>query len=55
MQQDRPVVMQAVHHSCYPLDTLPAWPAGQRESRLVLIAAGALPVGLQHQFGRCAA
>jgi G3E family GTPase len=37
---EAPVILQAVHHSLYPPEVLPAWPAGDRDSRLVIIADG---------------
>jgi G3E family GTPase len=53
--EDRPVVVQAVHHCFYPLEALPAWPAAGRASTLVLIAVGALPETLAADFVACAA
>lgn len=53
--EPRPVVVHAVHRSFYPLEALPAWPAGQHGSTLVLIAQGALPARLDAAFAACAA
>lgn len=35
-----PCVVHGVHSQLYPLATLPAWPEGQRETRLIFIAQG---------------
>ena len=35
--QSEPVVIQGVHHLFHPPSTLPAWPDGDRRSRLVFI------------------
>ena len=51
---DRPMVLQAVHHTVYPVETLAAW-NGNRTSRLVLISQGALPDELDAGFQACAA
>jgi G3E family GTPase len=51
----QPVVVQAVHHSFYPLATLAAWPAGPPRSTLVLLHTGSLPDGLQDGFAGCRA
>lgn len=53
--EPRPVVVQAVHHSFYPLEMLPAWRPGRRESTLVLIAQGILPPRIKDDFAACAA
>ncbi len=39
----RPVVVQAVGDRLFPLETLDAWPAGERASNLVFITAGLRP------------
>ena len=51
---DRPVVLQAVHHTLYPVEMLPAW-RESRTSTLVLISDRALPAGLEAGFRACAA
>lgn len=53
--QDRPVVVQAVHHSFYPLETLEARPRDKTRSTLVLIVVGGLHDGLLDGFATCAA
>ena len=50
---DAPVVLQAVHHTVYPVETLPAWP-GERASALVLISQRPLPPGVEDGFRACA-
>lgn len=35
-----PCVVHGVHHQLYPLSTLPAWPEGQRQTRLIFIVQG---------------
>ena len=49
---DQPVVLQAVHHTVYPIETLPAW-RGDRASTLVLISQRALPPGVEAGFLGC--
>ena len=49
---DQPVVLQAVHHTVYPIEVLPMW-MGSRGSKLVLISDRALPPGLQAGFRAC--
>jgi G3E family GTPase len=51
---DRPLVLQAVHHTVYPTELLAAW-RGDPMSRLVLIADRALGAGLEAGFQTCAA
>ena len=51
--QDRPVVIQAVHHSFYPIEMLPSWRHGQAASTLVLITMGDLPPDLLEHFAKC--
>ncbi len=51
---DQPLVLQAVHHTVYPIETLPMW-TGSRSSKLVLISDRALPPGLQAGFRACSA
>ncbi len=50
-----PVVVQAVQHSYYPLETLPAWGTARRASRLVLITEGALPAAFANALADCSA
>ncbi len=51
---DQPVVLQAVHHTVYPIESLPMW-TGSRSSKLVLISDRILPPGLQAGFRACSA
>ena len=37
---DRPAVLHAVQHVVMPVDFLPAWPEGARETRIVVIGVG---------------
>ena len=46
---DQPIVLQAVHHTVYPLETLPSWPVA-RSSTLVLISDRELPSHVQTAF-----
>ena len=48
-----PVVLQAVHHTVYPIEILTRWPAA-RSSVLVLIADHPLSPDLQPNFEGCA-
>ena len=49
---DRPVVLQAVHHTVYPAEVLPEW-RGDRASTLVLISKRALPLAITAGFEAC--
>ncbi len=51
---DRPVVLQAVHHTVYPIEILPMWTEARR-SKLVLISDRVLSPGLQAGFRACSA
>lgn len=49
----QPVVLQAVHHTIYPAELLPAW-RGNRASTLVLISKRTLPPEVTAGFKACA-
>ena len=51
--QERPIVVQAVHHSFYPLESLLAWPRGEATSTLVLITSGEIEAELLDRFMDC--
>jgi G3E family GTPase len=44
---DRPVVIQAVHHTLHPPAILETWPAGKRQSRIVWITEGLKPGAIE--------
>ena len=49
---DQPMVLQAVHHTVYPIEMLPAWQCDPT-STLVLISQRALPPGIEAGFRGC--
>lgn len=49
---EQPVVLQAVHHTVYPIEMLPAWRGG-RASTLVLISQRSLPPETEAGFWGC--
>jgi len=50
--RERPVVLHAVQHVLHEARELPAWPAGRRETRLVLITRGIPDDALRASFQR---
>ncbi len=52
--QPAPVIIQAVHHSFYPVVAAPPTTGDNRESFLVLIFDGPAPSGLERGFALCA-
>jgi G3E family GTPase len=48
---DQPIVIHGVQHVFHPPASLPAWPAGDRSTRLVLITRDVEPHTIQDLFG----
>jgi G3E family GTPase len=48
---DVPVILQAVHHSFYPIEPAPAVQSGDKGDFLVLVFSGSAPVSIAERFG----